>query len=164
MAETQNLYLSEIRDSPVFHYEGHRIGVLADVVVRPQLKEYGQVLGLVVTVGSIGVFIPATGLTALTPQRVELAYTTVEFGEYTRGSNEVLLVEDVLERSFVDHAGGGSAIIYDVQLTQTLDGWACTGLDLRRPSWLKRSRRKRVIRHWRDFEPLTLEGDNMTPP
>lgn len=164
MAETQNLYLSEIRRNPVFHYEGHRIGVLADVVVRPQLKDCGQVVGLVVTVGSIGVFIPATGLTALTPQRVELAYTTVDFGEYRRRSNEVLLVEDVLGRSFVDHAGGGSAIIYDVQLTQTLDGWACTGFDLRRPSWLRRSGRKRAIRDWRDFEPLTLEGEDLTSP
>lgn len=164
MAATQNLYLSEIRHSPVFHYEGHRIGVLADVVVRPKLKDCGQVVGLVVTVGSIGVFIPATGLTALTPQRVELAYTTVEFGEYTRGSNEVLLVEDVLGRSFVDHVGGGSVIIYDVQLTQTLDGWACTGFDLRRPSWIERRRRKRVIRHWRDFEPLTLEGNDLRSP
>lgn len=164
MAATQILFLSEIRHNPVFHYEGHRIGVLADVVVRPQLKDCGQVLGLVVTVGSIGVFIPATGLTALTPQRVELAYTTVEFGEYIRRSNEVLLVEEVLGRSFVDHVGGGSVIIYDVQLTQTLDGWACTGFDLRRPGWLRRSGRKRVIRDWRDFEPLTLEGDDLTPP
>lgn len=159
MDAARNFFLSEILGHPVHHYEGHRVGVLADVVAREQPKDYGRLLGLVVAVGSIGVFVPATGLTALTPERVELAYSTIELGEYSRSSNEVLLVQDVLDHSLVDHKRGGSAIVHDVQLTQTLDGWACTGLDVRRPGRLMSSGRNGFIRDWRDFEPLTFADD-----
>lgn len=160
MAAAQHFFLSEIRHHPVYHYEGHRIGVLAVVVVQQQQKDCGQVLGLVVTVGTIRVFVPAIGLTALTPERVELAYSTIDLAEYTRSNNDVLLVEDILDHSIVDHVSRGSVIIYDVQLTQTLDGWACTGFDVRHPLWPRLSRRNRSIRDWRDFEPLTLAGDD----
>jgi Mg/Co/Ni transporter MgtE len=82
--------------------------------------------------------------------------STVDVREFRRREGEVLLREDVLGHRLIDLSRVAFVKAYDVQLTQVLDGWAVTGLDVHRRRWLGLGPRHAVHppRDWMDFEPL----------
>ncbi|WP_136611452.1 magnesium transporter MgtE N-terminal domain-containing protein [Sinomonas albida] len=153
---TQTLSLSTILRHPVTDSEGLRMGTLADVIIRLRPDDYPLVTGLVVAVGGAHVFVSAADLAALTPERVELGNTSVNLGEFHRREGEVLLSNDVLGHRLIDLARITFVKAYDVQLTQVLDGWAVTGIDVHRRRWLGLGTRHSAhqTRDWLDFEPL----------
>ncbi|WP_336854082.1 magnesium transporter MgtE N-terminal domain-containing protein [Sinomonas albida] len=153
---TQTLSLSTILRHPVTDSEGLRMGTLADVIIRLRPDDYPLVTGLVVAVGGAHVFVSAADLAALTPERVELGNTSVNLGEFHRREGEVLLSNDVLGHRLIDLARITFVKAYDVQLTQVLDGWAVTGIDVHRRRWLGLGTRHsgHQTRDWLDFEPL----------
>ena len=153
---TQTLSLSTILRHPVTDSEGLRMGTLADVIIRLRPDDYPLVTGLVVAVGGAHVFVSAADLAALTPERVELGNTSVNLGEFHRREGEVLLSNDVLGHRLIDLARITFVKAYDVQLTQVLDGWAVTGIDVHRRRWLGLGTRHAAhpTRDWQDFEPL----------
>ncbi|WP_415856731.1 magnesium transporter MgtE N-terminal domain-containing protein [Sinomonas sp. G460-2] len=153
---TQTLSLSTILRHPVTDSEGLRMGTLADVIIRLRENNYPLVTGLVVAVGGARVFVSAADLAALTPERVDLGSTSVNLGEFTRREGEVLLSEDVLGHRLIDLSRVAFVKAYDVKLTQVLDGWTVTGLDVHRRRWLGLGPRHAAhdVRDWQDFEPL----------
>lgn len=155
-AQTATLSLSVLLRQPVTDSEGHRMGGLADLIVRLRRDDYPLVTGLVVAVGNTRIFVSAADLAALTPERIQLAVSTVDVREFRRREGEVLLREDVLGHRLIDLSRVAFVKAYDVQLTQVLDGWAVTGLDVHRRRWLGLGPRHAVHppRDWMDFEPL----------
>ena len=156
---TSALSLSALLRKPVTDEHGHRIGVLADVIVRLRHGDYPLVTGLVVAVGSTSrvlVFMSAAHLAELTPERIHLRVSTGDMGEFQRREGEVLLREDVLGHRLIDLSRVTLVKAYDVQLTQVPDGWAVTGLDVHRRRWLGLGPRHAAHspRDWLDFEPL----------
>ncbi|MGN6406366.1 magnesium transporter MgtE N-terminal domain-containing protein [Sinomonas sp.] len=155
-APTASLSLSVLLRQPVTDSDGHRMGTLADLIVRLREDDYPLVTGLVVAVGSTRVFVSAVDLAALTPERIQLAVSTVDLREFRRREGEVLLSEDVLGHRLIDVSRVAFVKAYDVQLSPVLDGWAATGLDVHRRRWLSLGPRHSAHppRDWKDFEPL----------
>ncbi|GHG59181.1 hypothetical protein GCM10012320_33180 [Sinomonas cellulolyticus] len=153
---TQPLSLSTLLRLPVHDSDGHRMGTLADVIVRLGDTDYPIVTGLVVAVGGTRTFVSSADLEALTPERVELSSSTVDVREFARREGEVLLSEDVLGHRLIDLARVAFVKAYDIQLTQVLEGWAATGLDVHRRRWLGLGPRhaSHDVRDWLEFEPL----------
>ncbi|GAA2202655.1 magnesium transporter MgtE N-terminal domain-containing protein [Sinomonas flava] len=155
-APTAALSLSALLRQPVTDSDGHRMGTLADLIVRLRRDDYPLVTGLVVTVGSTRGFVSAQDLAALAPERIELGVSTVDVREFRRREGEVLLSEDVLGHRLIDVSRAAFVKAYDVQLSPVLDGWAATGLDVHRRRWLSLGPRHaaHAPRDWKDFEPL----------
>jgi CBS domain-containing protein/sporulation protein YlmC with PRC-barrel domain len=155
-APTAALSLSALLRQPVTDSDAHRMGTLADLIVRLRHGDYPLVTGLVVAVGNTRVFVSAHDLAALTPERIELGVSTVDVREFRRREGEVLLSEDVLGHRLIDVSRAAFVKAYDVQLTPVLDGWAATGLDVHRRRWLSLGPRHATHppRDWKDFEPL----------
>ena len=153
---TATLSLSVLLRQPVTDSDGHRMGALADLIVRLRQDDYPLVTGLVVAIGNTRIFVSAADLAALTPERVQLAVSSVDVREFARREGEVLLSEDVLGHRLIDLSRVAFVKAYDVQLTQVLDGWAATGLDVHRRRWLGFGPRHAAHppRDWKDFEPL----------
>lgn len=155
-APTATQSLSTLLRQPVADSDGHRMGNLADLIVRLRHGDYPLVTGLVVAVGNTRVFVAAADLAALEPGRVQLAVSAGDVGEFRRRDGEVLLSEDVLGHRLIDVSRAAFVKAYDVHLTPVLDGWAATGLDVHRRRWLSLGSRHAVHpqRDWKDFEPL----------
>lgn len=155
-APTSALSLSALLRQPVTDSDGHRMGTLADLIVRLRPDDYPLVTGLVVAVGNTRVFVSAHDLAALTPERIELGVSTVDLREFRRREGEVLLSEDVLGHRLIDVSRAAFVKAYDIQLAPVLDGWAATGLDVHRRRWLSLGPRHaaHAPRDWKDFEPL----------
>ncbi|WP_138444176.1 magnesium transporter MgtE N-terminal domain-containing protein [Sinomonas susongensis] len=155
-APTGSLSLSALLRQPVTDSDGHRMGTLADLIVRLRDDDYPLVTGLVVAVGSTRVFVSAADLAALGPEQVRLAVSTVDVREFRRREGEVLLSEDVLGHRLIDVSRAAFVKAYDIELTPVLDGWAATGLDVHRRRWLAVGPRHAAHppRDWKDFEPL----------
>ncbi|WP_369045524.1 magnesium transporter MgtE N-terminal domain-containing protein [Sinomonas sp. P10A9] len=153
---TATLSLSALLRQPVTDSDGRRMGALADLIVHLRHDGYPRVTGLVLAVGSARVFVSAADLAALAPERVQLAVSSVDVREFRRREGEVLLSEDVLGHRLIDLSRVAFVKAYDVQLTQVLDGWAATGLDVHRRRWLSLGPRHAAHppRDWKDFEPL----------
>lgn len=155
-APMASLSLSALLRQPVTDSDGHRMGTLADLIVRLREDDYPLVTGLVVAVGGTRVFVSAADLAALAVDRIQLAVSTVDLREFRRREGEVLLSEDVLGHRLIDVQRVAFVKAYDVQLTPVLDGWAATGLDVHRRRWLGLGPRHSAHepRDWKDFEPL----------
>ena len=155
-AQAASLSLSALLRQPVTDSDGHRMGTLADLIVRLRRDDYPLVTGLVVAVGGTRVFVSAADLAALAPDRVQLAASSLDLGEFRRREGEVLLSEDVLGHRLIDVSRVAFVKAYDVQLSPVLDGWAATGLDVHRRRWLSLGPRHSAHppRDWKDFEPL----------
>ena len=153
---TAALPLSTMLRHPVTDPNGHRIGTLSDVIVRLRENNYPYVSGLVVAVGGTRVFVSVADLAALTPDRVELGSSTGNLDEFTRREGEVLLSADVLGHRLIDLSRVAFVRAYDIQLTQVLDGWAVTGVDVHRWRWagFRRRHAAHPVRDWHEFEPL----------
>ncbi|BCT78286.1 hypothetical protein SCMU_41280 [Sinomonas cyclohexanicum] len=152
----QNLSLSAVLRHPVTDSDGHRMGALADVIVRLRDSDYPLVTGLVMAVGATRTFVSSADLASLTPERVEVSRSTVDVREFARREGEVLLSEDVLGHRLIDLSRIAFVKAYDVQLSEVLDGWAATGLDVHRRRWLGLGPRHAAhpARDWLEFEPL----------
>jgi len=153
---TATLSFATILRHAVTDHDGHRIGTLSDVIVRLREDNYPYVSGLVVAVGGTLIFVSAADLAALTPNRVELGSSTGNLDEFTRREGEVLLAADILGHRLIDHSRVAFVKAYDVQLTQVLDGWAVTGVDVHRWPWagIRPRHSAHPVRDWHDFEPL----------
>ncbi|WJH26848.1 magnesium transporter MgtE N-terminal domain-containing protein [Pseudarthrobacter defluvii] len=155
-APTATQSLSTLLRQPVTDVDGHRMGTLADLIVRLRHGDYPLLTGLVVAVGNTRVFVAATNLAVLESTRVQLAVSTGDVGEFRRRDGEVLLSEDVLGHRLIDVSRAAFVKAYDIYLTPVLDGWAATGLDVHRRRWLSLGSRHAAHpqRDWKDFEPL----------
>ncbi|GAB2767104.1 magnesium transporter MgtE N-terminal domain-containing protein [Sinomonas soli] len=161
-APAASLFLSTLLRQSVTDSEGHRMGVLADLIVRLRHGDYPLVTGLVVAVGGTRAFVTAADLAALEPGRVQLAVSTVDLREFRRREGEVLLSEDVLGHRLIDVTRAAFVRAYDIQLSPVLDGWAATGVDVHRRRWLSLGPRHaaHAPRDWKDFEPLIGHADS----
>ena len=153
---TLTVSLSDVVRRPVIDRDGCRIGTLADVLIRLRQDDYPIVSGLVVAVGTLRSVVPAGFLAAMGPGQVRLRCSTSQSGTFARREGEVLLRDDVLDHRLIDLVRVAFVKAYDVQLTQMVDGWAVTGLDVHRRRWLGLGIRHAAHppRDWRDFEPL----------
>ncbi|MDQ2754413.1 MAG: CBS domain-containing protein [Actinomycetota bacterium] len=151
------MHLSALLGQQLLSPTGEGVGKVDDVIVRLRGGEYPLVTGLVAKVGGRGVFIPIKRVAELSEQRAALARAKVDLRSFERRDGEVLLREDILGHRLIDVADAELVRAWDLELTQSDEGWVLTSLDTRRPSrlfGLLRQSAGNPAQDWKAFEPL----------
>ncbi|MGH9302003.1 MAG: PRC-barrel domain-containing protein, partial [Acidimicrobiales bacterium] len=115
--------LSALLGSQILSTTGEGIGKVDDVVVRLRGGDYPVVIGLVAKVGGRRVFLPISRMGELSEARVALAKPKVDMRGFERRDGEVLLREDILGHRLIDVAEAELVKAWDIELTQTEEGW-----------------------------------------
>ncbi|MGH9128138.1 MAG: magnesium transporter MgtE N-terminal domain-containing protein [Acidimicrobiales bacterium] len=149
--------LSALLGSQILSTTGEGIGKVDDVVVRLRGGDYPVVIGLVAKVGGRRVFLPISRMGELSEARVALAKPKVDMRGFERRDGEVLLREDILGHRLIDVAEAELVKAWDIELTQTEEGWILSSLDTRKPArllGLVHRAEGAASQDWKAFEAL----------
>ncbi len=160
-ARPPSLAVRRIIGQPLVSRAGERLGQVRDVVVRLTEKADPPVMGLVVRIAQRAVFVPATEVTPLPTQAMQLAGDRLDVRSFERRPREILLGGDLLGHHVISIAEARLVRVRDVELAyrqQTLravavvvDAAPLVGRLL--PGWLGRARAP-VVLSWEGIEPL----------
>jgi CBS domain-containing protein len=159
----RSLSLAVLLRRAVVGARGQQLGRLDDVIVRLRGEDYPLVTGLVANIGGRQVFLPATSIVDWHANTVQLASAKVDLRAFERRPGEVLLSADILGHRLIDIPAARLVRAYDLQLTDTPDGWVLTSVDTRPTSWWHRAWQRltgtapdeaAAVRDWKAFEAL----------
>ena len=155
-AAAPSVFFLTLLKHAVIDAKGQSLGELADVIVELRGDGYPLVIGLAARVGSVTVFVPVSRVIAIDTERIELRSAKLDLRPFARRDGEVLLRADVLGHRLIDVDRASLVRAYDVELTQTPEGWIVTGLDVHRRRLIHLGARheRHPMRDWRSFEAL----------
>jgi CBS domain-containing protein len=156
--------LSALLKGHILSPTGESVGRVDDVIVRLRGGELPLVTGLVAKVGGRRVFLPIARISELAPGKVTLADPTVDLRGFERREGEVLLRRDILRHRLIDVAEAELVRAWDIELTETGEGWVVTCLDTRRPARLFGiipATAGHPCQDWKAFEPLIGHEDSV---
>jgi CBS domain-containing protein/sporulation protein YlmC with PRC-barrel domain len=158
------IHLSSVAGSSLLDSEGERLGRVEDVIVR---MDHGQglppVVGLRARIGGREMFVPIDRVEQLGPDNVRVSTTKLNLAQFERRPGELLLREDVLDRSLINVASARLVKAREVDLICQDGAWRVAGIDpsLRPRLWrlLPRRFRGHDSEHtqfvpWSDIEPF----------
>jgi CBS domain-containing protein len=158
------IHVSSVAGSPLLDSAGERLGKVEDVVVRlDDGQNLPQVIGLKVRIGGRDLFVPIDRIEQLGPDKVCAATTKLNLAQFDRRPGELLLREDVLDRSMINVATAKLVKAREVELVCDDGVWRVAGIDpsLRPRLWrfLPRHFRGHDTEHrqfvaWTDLEPF----------
>jgi CBS domain-containing protein len=159
------VHLSSLAGGPLLDSAGERLGTAEDVIARLDGgEELPPVAGLRARIGGRELFVPIDRVAELGPYAVRMATTKLDLGQFERRPGEVLLREDVLDRSLINVKTAHLITAHEVELVRDGDGvWRVAGIDpsLRPRLWrfLPRRFRGHDTEHrefvpWNEMEPF----------
>jgi CBS domain-containing protein/sporulation protein YlmC with PRC-barrel domain len=158
-------HLSSVAGSALLDSSGERLGKVEDVVARLDSGD-GQppVIGLKARIGGRELFVPAGRIQELGPYSVKTSTTKLNLAQFERRPGEVLMREDVLDRSLINVDTARLVRAHEVELVRDEDGiWRVAGIDpsIRPRLWrfLPRRFRGHDTEHkefipWSELEPF----------
>ncbi|HYW28926.1 MAG TPA: CBS domain-containing protein [Gaiellales bacterium] len=147
----------DLRDSG-----GGRLGRVDDVIVRLD-AEYPPVSGLLASVASRQVFVPAEAVKEIRQDAVVLGASRLDLRPFERRAQEVLLKKDVLDRQLINVDGARLVRANEIELAR-LDGWyRVVGVDVGLRGMARRVLPRRLAGRvslgafldWASVEPFT---------
>ncbi len=124
---------------PVVNQSGQEIGDLVDVVARwHDGQTYPPVTGLVVRVGRRLAFVDSGSIDRMDNAQVVLRTARLDLRDFTRRSDEVMLVQDVLDHQLVDVDGVQVIRAADLYLAEVLGRIRLVGADVSNATLLRR--------------------------
>lgn len=129
--------LSSLLKRAVVDADDKSLGRLEDVITRLRDDEYPLLTGLVIAQGGTRVFVPASDILSIDPDRVLLRAAQRAAGPFERRDGEVLLKQDVLGNRLLDVDHSALVRAYDIRLAVTKEGWAAVGLDVHKHRWFQ---------------------------
>ena len=154
----QTMSFSSLLKRPVVDDEDVTLGRLVDASTRLRNEEYPLLTGLVLDSDGRRVFVPATDIVGIEPQKIRLRAARQEAQPYGQRDGEVLLKQDVLGHRLLDVDRSALVRAYDIRLAATREGWAAVGLDVHRHRWFQfGAHDHHPTRDWHAF--LLLTGD-----
>jgi CBS domain-containing protein len=158
------LHLSAILRSPLLDSAGERLGRVEDLIVRLADRGYPPVTGLKARIGGRDLFVPVDRVAALEPGVVRLAGEKLSLRRFERRAGEVLLGQDVLERTLVDVEADPPVLVtaHEIELA-CIDGWwRVVGVDHAARARLRRRLPRRLrgliadqaFIDWTELEPF----------
>ena len=155
-ASAPTVLLSTLLKHAVIDAKGESVGELADAIIALRGADYPLLTGIAAKIGAVTVFVPISRVIGIDADRIELRSAKLDLRPFARRDGEVLLRADVLGHRLIDVDRALLVRAYDVQLTQTGEGWIVTGLDVhkRRLVHLGARHERHPIRDWRSFEAL----------
>src|SRR5258707_8477301 len=96
------IHVSSVAGSPLLASAGERLGRVEDVVVRRDGSgALPPVVGLKARIGGRELFVPIARIEQFGPDAVTTSTTKLNLAQFDRRPNEILLREDILDRSLV---------------------------------------------------------------
>jgi CBS domain-containing protein len=159
------VHLSSLAGSPLLDSLGVRLGKVDDVVAHLDSGDsLPPVIGLTARIGGRVLFVPIARIQELGPYSVKTSTTKLNLAQFERRPGEVLLREDVLDRSLINVDAARLLRAREVELVCEDDGtWRVAGIDpgLRPRLWrlLPRRFRGHDTEHkefvpWGNIEPF----------
>ncbi len=154
-ATQPGVLLSSLLKNAVIDAKGKQLGKFADAVVHLRNNGYPLVTALVVRVGASTVFVPIADVVAIGNDRIELSTARLDVRPFERRAGEVLLKTDVLGHRLIDVDRATLVRAHDIHVTQTVEGWIVTGVNVHKRNWRSGPRHEsQPARDWRSFEAL----------
>jgi hypothetical protein len=158
------VHVSAAAGSPLLDSAGERLGRVEDVIARLDLGDgRPPVIGLKARIGGRQMFVPASRIERLEPTAARTATTKLNLAQFERRPGEVLLREDVLDRSLINVDTARLVTAREVELVCEGGTWRVAGIDpsFRARLWrlLPRRFRGHDTDHtqfiaWKDLEPF----------
>jgi CBS domain-containing protein/sporulation protein YlmC with PRC-barrel domain len=159
------IHVSSVAGSPLLDSAGERLGRVEDVVVRmDDPRGLPPVMGLKARIGGREMFVPIDRVEQFGPDAVRTATTKLNLAQFDRRPAEILLRQDVLDRSLINVTTARLVAAREVELVRDADGtWRVAGIDpsLRPRLWRLLPRRfrghdteHRQFVSWTDLEPF----------
>jgi CBS domain-containing protein len=142
---------------------GGKIGRVDDLIVRLGEGEYPPVTGLLATVASRQVFVPAEEVDEITHGRATIRSARLDLQPFARRPQEVLLKKDVLDRQLINVDGARLVRSNEIEIARVGGWYRVVGVDvglrglLRRvvPRALAENVGTREFLDWASVEPFT---------
>ena len=156
------VHLSLVIGGDLRDREGGRLGRVDDVIVRLD-AEYPTVSGLLASVASRQVFVPAEAVREIREGAVILGLSRLDLRPFERRPQEVLLKKDVLDRQLINVDGARLVRANEIELAR-LDGWyRVVGVDVGLRGMARRVLPRRLAGRvalgsfldWASVEPFT---------
>jgi CBS domain-containing protein len=158
------IHVSSVAGSPLLDSAGERLGRVEDVVVRMgQSGVLPPVVGLKARIGGREMFVPIDRIEQFGPDVVRTSTTKLNLAQFDRRPNEILLREDILDRSLINVATARLVTAREVELIRDDGTRRVAGIDpsFRPRLWrlLPRRFRGHDTEHrqfvaWTDLEPF----------
>jgi CBS domain-containing protein len=158
------VHLSSVAGAPLLDSAGERLGKVEDLVTSLDGgDEMPPVGGLKARIGGREMFVPVDRIEQLGPHDVRTATTKLNLAQFERRPGEILLREDVLDRSMINVATARLVTAHEVELVRRAGVWRVAGIDpgLRPRLWrfLPRRFRGHDAEHrefvaWGEMEPF----------
>src|SRR5437868_7275549 len=159
------IHVSSVAGSPLLDSAGERLGRVEDVVVRmDHPRGLPPVVGFKARIGGREMFVPIARVEQFGPDVVRTSTTKLNLAQFERRPAEILLREDILDRSLINVTTARLVSASEVELFRDEDGtWRVAGIDpsFRPRLWrlLPRRFRGHDTEHrqfvaWSDLEPF----------
>jgi CBS domain-containing protein len=158
------IHLTSVAGSPLLDSAGERLGRVEDLIARlDHTSGLPPVVGLKARIGGRDSFVPIDQVTQLGPDRVQIATTKLNLGQFERRPGEVLLRGDVLDRDLINVATARLIRAHEVELVREDGTWRIEGVDPSLRPRLYRFLPRRFRGHdsahkqfvpWSDIEPF----------
>lgn len=144
--------LSSLLKRAVVDADDKALGRLDDAVIWLRDDDYPLLHGLVIGQGGSGVFVPASDIVSIDPDKIRLRAARQGSRPFERREGEVLLKQDVLGHRLLDVDRSALVRAYDIRLAQTEGGWAAVGLDVHKHHWFQfGAHEHHPARDWHSF-------------
>jgi len=157
------LHLTSILRGPLLDPKGERLGRVEDLIVRLADESYPPVTGLKARIGGRELFVAIDRIAELSAGAVRLSEEKLSVRRFERREGEVLLAQDVLDRSLVNIGSEPPRLVRarEIELA-CIDGWwRLVGVDESFRARLRRALPRRV-RHLLGTRPF-LDWSDMDP-
>ncbi len=124
-------FISELTGRPVTDYDGSRIGVLKDLIVRPYRESTHPVVNAIIVHAKEGDrLIPYGDLAALLSAAIPLKRPAGEISNYQMREDDIRLVEDVLDQQILDTDGARVVRVNDIELVRVNGDVVVSNVDI----------------------------------
>jgi CBS domain-containing protein/sporulation protein YlmC with PRC-barrel domain len=123
------IHVSSVAGSPLLDSAGERLGRVEDVVVRMDEGVLPPVVGLKARIGGRELFVPIDRVEQFGPEVVKTSTTKLNLGQFERRPGEVLLRQDILDRSLINVVTARLVTAREVELVCDEGTWRVAGID-----------------------------------
>jgi len=158
---TSTLALTKLVRNSLLGRAGERLGQIQDVVARLTESGYPPVSGLVLRIGSRGVFVSVKEIAKIELEAVQLSVDRLDLRTFERRPGEILLARDILGHHVINVNDAQLVYVNDVELAERENRMRVVGIDIGSGAILERllPRSVRGLRSptfldWSSIEPL----------
>lgn len=140
-------FISDLIGKPVTDYDGKQVGVLKDLIARTNKDFKHPVIdAIVVNMNDDQLIVPFIYVVVLLASAISIDKRTAEIQEYKKNEEDILLVEDVLDKQIIDIDGARVVRVNDIELIRVNSHIIVSNVDVGASGILRRIGLSRLSR------------------